>query len=202
MVTDTMIRLVFAMLIAAHALARFIWRIYLYQQTQQRKEKSNRKILSVGEISVFIAMRLWALSAMMYPFNFTWFDFPAPLPSWIRWLGVVGMILCLAPSVWTFVSLGRSFSPGLRMRTGHQLITTGPYQLVRHPMYATFFLCALSATLASANLVITFTTMVAITALALRIKKEDEMLLKHFGERYIEYMRKTGAIVPKWFLSR
>lgn len=69
-------------------------------------------------------------------------------------------------------------------------------------MYATLFLCALAASLTSANLLIMAASVIIAVTMALRIKREEAMLQDRFGERYREYMKKTGAIVPKLRIVR
>lgn len=85
----------------------------------------------------------------------------------------------------------------LRARRDNQLITTGPYRLVRHPLYtiAIFFFCPGFCVLFRSWFVLT-TIIAQAVALWLFIGREEKPLLATFGEAYEAYRRKTPAIIP------
>lgn len=85
----------------------------------------------------------------------------------------------------------------LRARRENQLITTGPYRLVRHPLYtiAIFFLCPGFCVLFRSWLVLT-TVIAQAVALWLFIGREEMPLRATYGEAYETYRRKTPAIIP------
>src|SRR6266545_5157846 len=74
-----------------------------------------------------------------------------PLPSALRWFGVavgIGSILLL---LWVHRTLGKNFAASGIIQERQALITTGPYQWMRHPMYTTFFIISLGFVLITAN---------------------------------------------------
>ena len=115
---------------------------------------------------------------------------------------VVG-VLCLASGLWLFwrshVDLGRSWSVTLEIREEHQLVTEGVYRLIRHPMYAAFFLLALAQACLLGNWLAGWSGLAAVVLLyAARVRSEEAMMLSAFGPQYARYVERTGGIVPRW----
>lgn len=95
--------------------------------------------------------------------------------------------------------LAKSFSPGLQIRKGHRLVTTGVYERIRHPMYAAHLLWATAQLLLLQNAIAGPAFLVASLPLyAARIPREEEMMLDQFGEEYRRYSERTGRVVPRW----
>lgn len=138
----------------------------------------------------------WTASMGLYSFGFI-AGAHVPLPVWLRLAGVVGMVIAIPLSFWVYIELGKNFYVDLRISEGHSLVTTGPYRLVRHPMYAVFIFTIMSSMLLSSHVLVLVSGALLITIVVLRIKREDPMLEKHFGERYTSYMRSTGALFPR-----
>src|SRR5512140_1965233 len=59
-----------------------------------------------------------------------------PIPAWLRWAGFALGLASLGLWTWTQVSLGKQWSPQLQLRREHELVTTGPYSRIRHPLYS------------------------------------------------------------------
>ncbi len=120
-----------------------------------------------------------------------------PFPAWLGWLGIALGLSSLVIYVWSRLAIGKEWSSDLRLRDRHQLVTTGPYSRVRHPIYLALILFMTSITLVAANwLLIAFLTISA-TDLALRIPKEEQMMIEEFGDEYEAYMQRTGKLLPK-----
>ncbi|HUF00571.1 MAG TPA: protein-S-isoprenylcysteine O-methyltransferase [Anaerolineales bacterium] len=128
-----------------------------------------------------------------------WLDFADyTLPVWAGWLGV----LLLAGAVFVFwrahADLGLNWSPSLEIREKHELITRGIYGVIRHPMYASQWLWVIAQPLLLQNWIAGFLNLlVFIPFYFLRVKAEEQMMLDSFGPQYQEYMKTTGAVLPK-----
>lgn len=83
-------------------------------------------------------------------------------------------------------------------KQGHDLVETGPYRWIRHPIYLAYLVSYVGGGLLSANLVLTCApvTMYAILVF-LRMGQEEQVLVSLFGQRYIEYMERTGRLLPR-----
>jgi protein-S-isoprenylcysteine O-methyltransferase Ste14 len=84
------------------------------------------------------------------------------------------------------------------MIKGQTLITSGPYQWIRHPIYTAFVLILGSTLLISANGLIGLAWL-GMTALEIlsRIRFEESLMLEYFGDQYRDYMKKTGQLLPR-----
>ena len=108
-------------------------------------------------------------------------------------VGVIGL--------WLFrrshIELGRNWSISLDLREGHQLITSGLYRYVRHPMYTAIFLCASAQALVVPNWIVGPANLVAFFVLfMMRVGSEEEMMAEKFGDQYRDYMAGTKRLIP------
>ncbi len=120
------------------------------------------------------------------------------LPFVLRMLGALGVLVSTIFLAWTTKTLGPHFSPSLEIHDDHQLVTTGPYRLVRHPMYVGNVIWIVSFTLLSAWWIFSiYLIMFVVFIMIIRTPQEEQMLLKKFGEQYQQYMNETGKFFPK-----
>ena len=117
-------------------------------------------------------------------------------PVW-RWIGDAAVAIGLLVRGWGMAALGRQYTRTVREIDEHQLVTNGPYAVVRHPGYAGSILVWSGFALAVGGWI----AWLAVTALlsaayAYRIHTEEEMLSDVFGERFQAYRRRTHRLVP------
>ena len=133
-----------------------------------------------------------------------WTPLPWAVSASIRvWMLVFGSLLCfpgLLLLVWARLTLGKNYFVstgfGAQLFKGHQLITSGPFAIVRHPMYAGLILAALG----SLSLYFTWTTVFFACfapLMLLRARREETALSAEFGKQWIEYCKRVPAFIPK-----
>lgn len=120
-----------------------------------------------------------------------------PLIPVLTYLGIAVEVACL----WLFYrshrDLGQNWSVSLDLRERHTLVTTGVYGLMRHPMYAGFWLMALGQALLLPNWIAGPAGLVGFGVLFFgRVAREEAMMLRAFGDEYRVYMRRTARVVP------
>ena len=121
-----------------------------------------------------------------------------PFPLWLQILGAVIGVAALSLFIWVHRHLGKNFTINLKVYKEQQLVNTGPYSRVRHPMYTAFYLLHIAAFLITANWFIGLTWIAGLTVIIfLRIDREEKMMLEIFGDRYRAYMQRTGRFLPK-----
>jgi len=87
----------------------------------------------------------------------------------------------------------------LSIRDDHQLVTSGVFKHIRHPMYAAHLLWAVAQVLMLHNWIAGFSFLVvSIPQYLLRVNAEEQMMLEQFGEQYKNYMQRTGRIIPRF----
>jgi protein-S-isoprenylcysteine O-methyltransferase Ste14 len=121
-----------------------------------------------------------------------------PLPAAAPWCGTA----VLVAGLWLFrrahADLGLNWFVTLALREGHELVTSGVYGRIRHPMYAAIFLVSLGQGLLLANWLAGSSALVTFGLLYLvRTPREERMMLAHFGDAYRAYQGRTGRLVPR-----
>ncbi len=120
---------------------------------------------------------------------------------WRRTLltGLVGDALALAGlavMLWARVTLGGNWSGGVVLKEEHELVTRGPYQFVRHPIYSGLLLLTLGWAVWRARTV----GFVALGATLLlfwtKSSAEERLMIEHFGDAYVRYKARVKALIP------
>jgi protein-S-isoprenylcysteine O-methyltransferase Ste14 len=166
---------------------------------KQRKEsKSEKRVTTQEKVLLGLLFLVMFFLPLFYSAT-TWLDFANySLPNWAGWLGTVLIILSLLVFWRSHADLGLNWSPSLEIRTEHKLITNGIFGYIRHPMYASQWIWVIAQPLLLQNWVAGFLNLfVFIVFYALRVRAEEKMMLDTFGNEYLEYMNKTGAVLPK-----
>ena len=126
------------------------------------------------------------------------------LPLWspASILGAVAVVLLMGGTLYLFVAssgaLGKNWSFAARVRTDHQLIRSGPYAHVRHPIYLgmLLFLLGLAAGLGHwLQLIVALPLFLIGTSIRTRL--EDQLLESQFGTEFTDYARSTPALIPR-----
>ena len=173
--------------------------LYHRIQSQSTGEKLNRR---EEGIFVLISLRLLGLLGLIglitYMINPAWMGWSSiPLPTWLRWAGVgLGVVFVLL-TTWVFRSIGKNITDTVVTRADHTLVTSGPYRWVRHPFYVAFALGIVSVSIQTASWYFALTGGLAFVLIVVRTRTEEEKLIERFGEKYQEYMKRTGKFVPR-----
>lgn len=112
-------------------------------------------------------------------------------------LAIVLTLISLPILLWAVVVLGSQWSVAGRINADHQLITTGPYRYLRHPIYTALFGFLLAAGLVFTTLpLLLLAVVIYAVGTALRIRGEESLLREQFGARFEAYAARTPAVVP------
>lgn len=119
-----------------------------------------------------------------------------PLAAWPFWIGALLTLAGLLFTVWARIHLGRNWSGTVTVKRDHELITSGPYRFVRHPIYSGLLLAFIGSALARAELRGVLAVVLAFWAFWHKLRIEEQWMREQFGEAYDEYARRVAAIVP------
>jgi protein-S-isoprenylcysteine O-methyltransferase Ste14 len=164
-------------------------------------EKISRKVDGTLMMTVIKlgGLVLW-LSPLVYLMNPAWMAWSKiGLPEWARWLGVGLGFLCIMGIYWLFSSIRSGITPTSATRKEHQLVTSGPYRWVRHPLYTVGSSMFIAFGMMADNWFIALLGILAFIGMALRTPKEEANLIEKFGDEYREYMKRTGRFMPRLF---
>ena len=170
----------------------------------RRKARRAETIARTEEGAQFVLLRLLFalplfLSILVYIINPAWMAWSSvALPAWLRWGGAVIGIGIMPLTYWVLKTIGRNISETVLTKETHELVTTGPYRWVRHPLYAVGTLMLIAISLLAANWFIGGMTLLALVMIVLVvIPKEEANLIETFGEAYRAYMKNTGRLLPR-----
>jgi len=105
---------------------------------------------------------------------------------------VLGMTFAL----WARRILGRNWSGAVTLKTDHQLIESGPYALVRHPIYTGMLLMMLGTILFIGTVGCVFGLLLIVGGIWFKLREEETMLLSAFGDQYVDYSARVPRLVP------
>lgn len=187
------------MLLLAYLLVVMGSRAFLLRYWRRsRIEKGNKQdirlfieILGKPFVSYVILVSIGLPMAILFYFLdppwMAWAKFP--LFEWVRWGGVLLSLIMLPLHVWVHKTLGQ----GLANR---QLVTTGPYLKIRHPMFIITGIILGSMSLIAADLLLILSYVGFILLMILYAPREEQMLLEEYGEQYRKYKMRTGRFLP------
>ena len=99
-------------------------------------------------------------------------------------------------SVWARLHIGKNWSSDVTLKVDHELITTGPYALVRHPIYTGLLIGFLGSAVARGEWRGLLALALVVIALWIKLRLEETWMREHFGPAYEGYSRHVKALVP------
>ena len=132
----------------------------------------------------WLAQRLWPRSFTAY------------------WIGVAWLVCGLAFSVWARVHLGRNWSGTVTVKQSHELIRSGPYAWVRHPIYTGLLAALLGTVIASGTLRSVIGLLIMAAALLHKLRTEERFMRETFPGEYERYSAAVPALIPFTKLPR
>jgi protein-S-isoprenylcysteine O-methyltransferase Ste14 len=169
-----------------------VWFVWAFQskKTKERESRLHRVL--------YIVVAWAAMFLILSPkASYGWLGMDVfPRHSWI---GPAGIALCAAGFALTFWAryiLGANWSGNVTIKVGHELIRSGPYRWVRHPIYTGLMVAMAGTALARDQ----WRGLPALALLWLSFTfkrlKEERFMRQTFGGQYLEYSKTTGAIFP------
>ena len=116
-------------------------------------------------------------------------------PWWLQGLGVVLLAAGGVFGTWGMVALGRNLTPFPKPIEGGELVTTGPYARVRHPIYTGLILGTLGWALFRANLIGVALAAALFVFFDLKSRREERWLVEAYAG-YTEYQRRVRKLIP------
>ena len=197
---ETIFRIIVPLIIVLFVAHRgyYVARLSQPENETLKKRKEGPASTFAGLLSV-----IGFVTVIAYTANPNWMAWASlPLSLWMRWAGVGTVVLGFILLQWAQNTLGKNWSDRPRMLKEQSLITSGPYQFIRHPIYTAFILILGSSLLISSNGMIGLSWIgMTVVEVASRIDFEESLMLEYFGDGYREYMKKTGRLLPKFIQS-
>ena len=171
------------------------WRIKAVDtKTTQRLEPAASGILRL--LAILIAVVL--LSTTRIPVRWLYIQL-WPAGFWPFWLGAAVTVAGLLFAIWARVHLGRNWSSSVTIKEDHELIISGPYAMVRHPIYTGILTGFLGTVIALSQMRGLIAFVLIFLVLWLKLRREEQWMRSQFGETYTTYAQKTASLVPYLF---
>ena len=113
-------------------------------------------------------------------------------------LSSIGVILCtagMALLAWARHRLGKNWSPTVAKKEGQELVTSGPYRYVRHPMYTGGLMATIGSAIVCGGAFV-FLLVILGTIFIRRVGAEDKLMAQQFPNEYPDYKKRTKALIP------
>jgi protein-S-isoprenylcysteine O-methyltransferase len=114
----------------------------------------------------------------------------------IAWAGVVLTFLGAGFTIWARIILGRNWSASVTVKLDHRLMRSGPYAIVRHPIYAGMLVAALGTAMAFGRVAGFAAPFLLAYAWRRKWRLEEQFMRDEFGAEYVEYARNVKAVIP------
>ena len=190
---ELMFRIIFILTYSIFGAVRVFYRSQNLGRESEKDESLKDAptiVLSVAILGYFVCMFFYIL----LPQWIIWAHLN--LPIFVRWSGVVLSAIGIGLLIWIHHTLGKQYSPKLAIQKEHKLISSGPYNRVRHPMYTVFILFSIAVALIASNLLLLIFAILIAVPFHWISKKEERLLIDQFGEEYLNYMKRTGRFLP------
>jgi protein-S-isoprenylcysteine O-methyltransferase Ste14 len=142
--------------------------------------------------TLLLAALLLGLLPGFWPLNHRWL----PDSPWIAPAGLGAQIAFALLYIWSRRHLGRYWSGAIMTTSDHQLVRSGPYRILRHPMYTAILGMLLGTAMVSGELHALLALVIGVAAYWRKIRLEEPHLRQHFGEAYESYQRNSWALIP------
>lgn len=132
------------------------------------------------------------------------------LPSFLRmrvlpdsvathWMAIALAAAGAGLAVWARLSLGTNWSARVTIKQQHELVRSGPYAVVRHPIYSGLLLMVLGTAVEIGQVRGFLALALAFTGWFLKSRTEDAFMEQHFGGEYLQYKQQVKGLIPGIF---
>ena len=171
------------------------WRIKaIGTKTAQRREPSASNILR--SLTILIVVVLLSTTSIPLPWLYRQL-WPSSLLSFC--IGAAITVSGLLFAVWARHHLASNWSSAVTIKQDHELITTGPYSVARHPIYTGILTGFLGTAIALSQVRGIIGFVLVFIVLWTKLRKEEKWMRSQFGETYATYAQRTAALVPYLF---
>lgn len=185
--------------------AAFVWAAVVGARAASRAVRLHGGSINqlANEARGLVVMRA-ALGLVFYAALGSWLFAPSAfawaylsVPTALRWAAAALLVPALAFFTWSYATLGGNYRGGIGLYEQHELVTRGPYAIVRHPIYLAFIVIMLLVLPLTANWIVGMSGLALVSLIALvRIPQEERQLRERFGAAWTAYASRTGRLLP------
>lgn len=131
--------------------------------------------------------------------HYGWLDSRfVPAGPFGKWLGVLLTAAGIAVAFWARWHLGTNWSGVVTLKEGHELIRTGPYRSIRHPIYTGILLALLGTAITFGEVRGLLGMAIVWLSFYIKARREESFLSQEFGPNFAEHKQHTGMFLPRF----
>jgi protein-S-isoprenylcysteine O-methyltransferase Ste14 len=119
-----------------------------------------------------------------------------PHSVFVFWAGAAVTLCGFAFTIWARATLGRNWSGRVTLKENHELIQSGPYALVRHPIYTGILAMLLGSAIAVGQWRMFIFFALLLLSFWLKLRIEEKWMIEHFGPTYEAYRKRVAMLIP------
>ena len=124
---------------------------------------------------------------------------PALLNTSSLAVGIALIVLGYAGTLWCYSIMGNAWRIGIDQKEKTSLVTEGPFRIVRHPIYLFQIVILLGVLLLLPTALSLLILLIHFVCVSVKALDEESYLLRIHGERYLNYLSRTGRLFPRLF---
>jgi len=179
----------------------FLWALFgLYWLVSALNRKKTKRRESWMQRMTYVLPLVAAFYLLSrYEFRKTWLGtrFVPATPAF-AWLGVAIMASGVAIAFWARFHLGANWSGVVTLKQGHELIRTGPYRTIRHPIYTGILVAFLGNAVAVGEVRGLIGLVIIWLSFYVKARREESFLAQEFGASFNDHTQHTGMFLPKF----
>jgi protein-S-isoprenylcysteine O-methyltransferase Ste14 len=154
-----------------------------------------------------VLYRVLTVSGAMLMFGANPGGVRADTPLWrvapaIGWL-LAALVICgFLFMWWARTHLGQLWSSSVTRKEHHHVVDTGPYAIVRHPIYTGLLVAIVGTMLIRVTIITLIGSALIATGIYVKARVEEAFLRQQLGDSYAAYARRVPMLVPFWHFSR
>jgi protein-S-isoprenylcysteine O-methyltransferase Ste14 len=169
---------------------------WLVSAFKRKRTKSRESMLQ----RLSYILPLWVMWMLLFreSVTFPWLNirFVPDAPA-VAWIGTALTAAGIAIACWARYHLGENWSGTVTLKENHELIRTGPYRNIRHPIYTGILLALLGTAIAVGEVRAIIAVAIAYASFYTKARREECFLSQEFGPSFAEHQRHTGMFLPR-----
>jgi protein-S-isoprenylcysteine O-methyltransferase Ste14 len=169
--------------------------VYWFISAQRVKATAEKQsLLSALRHRLLVGFGWWLLAFQRFPPPLN-----LPVTPRTELTQGIGTALCVAGllvTIWARRTLAGNWSSDVTFKQGHELMRTGPYRFVRHPIYSGLLLMCFGSALDMGQVHGWTGLVLVFLGFWVKLSQEEKLLLRHFPDAYPVYRKEVKALVP------
>lgn len=156
-----------------------------------------RRMITIRIVFIVIVFILFKIGTFSPGGILSFYKSVAVVPA-SPWLGLIGIICCAAGvafAIWARIYLGKNWGMPMTLRVNPELVTSGPYKFVRHPIYTGILLTMFGSIFTDGTPWVVALIFFGIYFIY-SAKMEEKTMTKEFPNEYPAYMRRSKMLIP------